>query len=899
MIVGCTEPAHCDMPDSISLDIDISQERRRFQAKAHRWWARRGQSTAMASVLLTHAPEMSIGESELSVIESSPSSYNDRDLSEISLLDLCCGSCEIATSAARLGAKVTAIDLHPIPVLIGNAELRMPPLLGSASESLRGSSADKTWAGLTNEIRYWSEVLLAKAESNASIHWLKGEKPIRCFKAYKCKACKVIGPIQSRQDGGNGKFLWQGRENTLLCLSCGEKMDGLAAYPHSYNISLMDKGGGGLSDADELARAIISNHVLSPEDITKSHWCSWGHGWLSYVEAISPRQSIMLASFKSAYRSIRNELADQGYNPQCAKALLIYLALGLSDKMDFLSTSCTSDERREGHCRGLSTLYWRRSGDYYEITGDRYADILRRRFREIISIVECNKSLASSIEVISGDMTTALSPDGSKYDLVIWDPPYYDHVSYDEVALPWTRHLRELVGDIDSTLIWPNEATAFQAEESDRKHEAYAATLEMTINNIATFIRKEGRLGIFWLIDERDKGEKLMHMLELANRSNLELLQTFDLSSELRIIGGNKGSSAILLVMRPSLVAAHSANAFVVQEGTIAGRKMMHAGIVEILSECLPVDEIEDIIPSGFKGSLSQKLSETVLSSTDPRELLLHVPKGRLRESAQKLGLEIANMSTLNKEQLASAVMESLGWSMPKRSAFTVGAAIDEITKLRGELRLSKDEEEIRGIGGSIFGRIEQILRFAVVTWSYVLRSDEWLSIPYLIASKHKKQKLGFGDWYRCLIEIPPKYSGESELIERARRLMKKTKLVQTLEPVVKLRNWFCHHDSTTPDWLELQKDLYQNLGELLESLRLCTELRALPIVLHPIKETRDQFGRITLRLAGHRDEPIEFLMTSHSQMDSPVVVIPSDANPREVDPFHLLAGDVFSMAAI
>jgi hypothetical protein len=236
---------------------------------------------------------------------------------------------------------------------------------------------------------------------------------------------------------------------------------------------------------------------------------------------------------------------------------------------------------------------------------------------------------------------------------------------------------------------------------------------------------------------------------------------------------------------------------------------------------------------------------------------------------------------------------------MPKRATFTVGAAIDEIIKLRGELRLSKDEEEIRGVGGSIFERIEQILRFSVVTWSYVLRSDEWLSLPYLITTKKKKQKLGFGDWYRCLIEIPPKYSGESELIERARRLIKKTKLAQSLEPVVKLRNWFCHHDSATPDWLELQKELYQGLEELLKSLTMSTELRALPMVLHPIKETRDQYGRITLRLAGHRDEPIEFLLTSHSQMDSPVVVIPSDANPREVDPFHVLASDVFSMAAI
>jgi hypothetical protein len=155
--------------------------------------------------------------------------YRGLDLSGLSVLNICCGSCDVSGAAARLGTKTVAIDIHPIPVLIGNAELRCPACFGDPSALPQGIAGDGKWAGLKSELDYWANELILTAKANAGERWLEGTKATKCCKAYKCQAYSLIGTLKDRASGGTGCFSLSGRH--AACLDTSVPYQGTNASP--------------------------------------------------------------------------------------------------------------------------------------------------------------------------------------------------------------------------------------------------------------------------------------------------------------------------------------------------------------------------------------------------------------------------------------------------------------------------------------------------------------------------------------------------------------------------------------------------------------------------------------------------------------------------------------------
>jgi hypothetical protein len=237
-----------------------------------------------------------------------------------------------------------------------------------------------------------------------------------------------------------------------------------------------------------------------------------------------------------------------------------------------------------------------------------------------------------------------------------------------------------------------------------------------------------------------------------------------------------------------------------------------------------------------------------------------------------------------------------LGWQLPREPEFTIGAALDHLGALVSELRLASDERDIRGCATAAFDRLEQILRFTVTTWASSLRGADWSHLLEDLTGR--RERLTFGDWFRAFSELPSRFAADDRLIGQAGARLRRSKVLPAVEATIAERNRMIHPEEK-PEWPSLRDAATSSLETALSRLRAADASEAFPQVLQPLQETRDPFGRITLRLVGHGGRQVEFLMTKPSDLTQPIVVLRGETNPREVDPVSLPAEELIRRAGV
>ncbi len=142
-------------------------------------------------------------------------------------------------------------------------------------------------------------------------------------------------------------------------------------------------------------------------------------------------------------------------------------------------------------------------------------------------------------------------------------------------------------------------------------------------------------------------------------------------------------------------------------------------------------------------------------------------------------------------------------------------------------------------------------------------------------------------------------YAAEAQLAGRSGGILRRLKTMSAIESVVAVRNRLAHPEEETIDWVELRDETVVTLDRAVDRLRAADLADGLPRVLRPVSETRDPLGRIVLRLVGHAGHYVDFLMTEMSDLTKPLVVLPSETNPREVDPALLDAVSIAVRAGV
>ena len=630
--------------------------------------------------------------------------------------------------------------------------------------------------------------------------------------------------------------------------------------------------------AEVLANATYPAAIASGLDEV---WAIGRSGPITHRLATTARQATILDAFRRSVRHAREAMADAGYAPDRIVALSTYLALAASDLVDYL---CTGALVRQGRVQpALARPAWAPGVEVAEIGGGALARLWERRTVAMAAVIEANAGLPEVASVISGDMTM-LPVESESADIIVWDPPFYDNIDYDLLAAPWASFLRSVIGELDTTLPWPQVRPSPDTTLPKRfDPEAYEQSLSSAAGEVVRVARPGARLGVFWI---SRAAEDLQRFVDLMQPHGLELIQTIELRTGPFDAPESGRAGAYLLILRILKQAGGPSGRVVDAERLLAlsssGQLSLYAGLSDILAESWDQDEIKARIPAALTGSLKQRLAEFVASQPDPADLLRELGASRLRYEAERLGSRREQLIGLDTAGLARQVIHQLGFTVPAAPVFSIAATLRDVDRAKSRVRLAASSADLTGSGMTAIDAVERVLRFSVVTWCTHNRKDEWEQLieEYL----GKTSKLSLGDWVELFNAIPKRLAPKSEIYRRVHRLLKQRRAIDALQPLVRIRNLLAHPDPGQ-NWTEMRDILHDSLNSVLYKLQDLLDVAALPVVLQPIEEIRDRFSRFRLRLLDHDGREVELIVAGPTDLTKPRILLRSNLNPREVDP--------------
>lgn len=883
------------MPGDTQLDLT---DDRRNDPVIHRWFGRRGTLAARAVVALTAAPELAADTSVIGQLldpESvAPGDFIRQTVVEgrpAALLDLCSGVGVVSEAALRLGLVPTAVDLHPIAVLSSRCLIVYPCLYAEADAQVPGSASDRSWRGLAEELQFWSTEVLAGTKGSVGELWLEGIGAVECAKIIRCPHCGEKSPLAAGAVGSSsapsiGRAVYY--RGHAACPCCGTQISLQSIETEGWiPVALIGE--------DLRTELPLSAHVTDvlagakyPASVASRLHETWAvarSGPISHRDGTTARQASILDAFCRSIRRAREKMADAGYAPDRIVALSTYLGLAASNLVDYL---CTSTLLRDGRVQpALSRGTWGPRYEFTEIGGSAIQRIWQRRISAMSAVIEGNASLPRTASVLSGDMTE-LPLEGKRFDLVVWDPPFYDNIDYDLLAAPWASFLRSAIGELDGNLRWPRVQPSADIKLPDRfDPEAYEQSLSKAASQVVKLARPGARLGVFWV---SRAAQDLQRFVDLMRPQGLELIQTIALRTGLARHG--EAPETYLLVLRVLKQAGGSkgpsVNAERLLELSSTDQQSLAAGLAGVLAESLDAEEINSLLPDGMTGSVNQRVAEFVAAQPDPAELLRELGYTRLRQEAERLGSSREQLVGLDTAGLARLVLRQLGFTVPSAPAFSIGAALHDADRARNRLQLAASVMDLTGSGMAAIDAIERILRFSVVTWCTHSQGDDWENL--VEQALGKTDRLSFGDWVALFTTVPKSLAQENDIYLRIQRLFKKQRVVEALQPLVRTRNQLVHPEPGQ-NWQDVRDSLDSRLRSVILKLSSLLEEAALPLVLQPVEEIRDRYSRFRLRLLDHEERDVELVVAGPTDLTKPRIILRASTNPREVDPELLDAG--------
>jgi len=268
------------------------------------------------------------------------------------------------------------------------------------------------------------------------------------------------------------------------------------------------------------------------------------YGLLRWGDLFNARQKLALITFVDKVRRAHQEMLAEGYDPEYAKAVVTYLALGVDRLADYDSALCVWHTPKElvAHTFGRQALpmIW----DYIEInplsesTGN-WRDSLNYLLR---TVEHCVTSAGNSQQVAIAHQGTATRlpyPD-DHFDAVVTDPPYYDNVPYADLSDFFYVWLKRTVGDLYpdlfATPLTPKSQEIIEDEtrhggDREKAHRFFEEMLTQSFREIHRVLKPEGIAVIVFAHKSTEAWESIIQSLL---RAGLVLTASWPVHTEMK-----------------------------------------------------------------------------------------------------------------------------------------------------------------------------------------------------------------------------------------------------------------------------------------------------------------------------------------------------------------------------
>jgi adenine-specific DNA methylase len=228
------------------------------------------------------------------------------------------------------------------------------------------------------------------------------------------------------------------------------------------------------------------------------------YGMPIWGDLFNQRQKLALITFAEEVRQAHAHLLAKSAEPEFAKAVATYLALGMSRIADYMCTLCLHDDVQERtvHVFGRQALPM--TWDYSELNpiSDAVGSWTSMTLRRILPVIAQLTRIfpAEKPPQLQHGSATALPWPENYFDAVLTDPPYYDNVNYSALSDFFYVWLKRTVGDLYpelfATPLTPKSEEIVQDPSRqngrDAAHEFFEQRLGQAFREIHRVLKPDG-----------------------------------------------------------------------------------------------------------------------------------------------------------------------------------------------------------------------------------------------------------------------------------------------------------------------------------------------------------------------------------------------------------------------